>query len=152
MKERELFRGWPIKQLLLPDKNRIICTYAWDGTEPDRSLYEANHNVFRLNAAGEVIWQVRRDDSNHPIDWWEGLHDHARARGLDGARMPFTYISVEYADGATSWDDTSYDWRDLCDWRPGCTIWLSGSAYQQYILDPETGIAKNVTDWPVRPW
>ena len=44
------------------------------------------------------------------------------------------------------------DWRDLCDWRPGCTIWLSGSAYQQYILDPETGIAKNVTDWPVRPW
>ena len=148
----ERFRGWPIKSLRLPSGDRIICTFCWDGSEPERSLYEANHNVFRLNSAGEVVWQVRRDDSNHPPDWWDILHHYARQEGLDGAREPFMEIQVEYDDGTTSWDNETFQWKNPCDWQPGCKIWLAGSAYQQYILDPETGIAKNVTKWPVRPW
>jgi hypothetical protein len=139
------------KALCLPNGERIILANKYSDGEY-LSLYDANHNVFRLNPQGEVVWQVRRDDSNHPADWWDILHQDARNQGYDGAREPFTYIQLEYADGTTSWDDQTLQWRDPCEWKPACKIWLVGSAYQQYILDPETGIAKNVTDWPVRPW
>lgn len=148
----ERFKGWPIKQVRLPSGDRIILTFCWDGTEPYESLYDANHNVYRLNAAGDIIWQVQRDDSNQPPDWWEVLHRYARAEGHDGAREPFTYIQVAYADGSTSWDQQANQWLNICEWQPDCTIWLAGSAYQQYILDPETGIAKNVTEGRPRPW
>ena len=139
------------KVLRLPCGNKIVLSAQYvDGT--DLSLYDINHNVFRLNPAGEVVWQVRRDDSNHPPDWWDILHHYARQEGLDGAREPFTYIQIEYPDGRRLSSDRNGDGTNIAVWSPGSTLWLSGSAYQDYILDPETGIAKNVTKWPVRPW
>jgi hypothetical protein len=146
------FESWKSRSIHLLDGDCIFCYFFQPTGAADVSLHNENHNVYRLNPAGEIIWQVRRDDSNHPPDWWDTLHCHARERGLDGAREPFMYLQVEYADGTTSWDKQNNAWRDISEWKPGCTIWLQGSAYQQYILDPETGIAKNVTDWPVRPW
>lgn len=146
------FEGWRSRSIHLLEGDSIVCYFfrpTWAG---DVSLYDENHNVFRLNAQGEVVWQVRRDDSNHPSDWWDNLHRNAREKGFDGAREPFVYLQVTYADASTSWNKKTNQWLDICEWQPGCTIWLQGSAYQQYILDPETGIAKNVTDWPVRPW
>ena len=65
----ERFNGWPIKQLLLRGGDRIVLTFCWDGTEPNRSIFEANHNIYRLDSQGNIIWQVQRDDSNHPPDW-----------------------------------------------------------------------------------
>ena len=149
----EYFKERPIKRVNLPNGDRIVLTFSWDGTEPPyKSPFEANHNIYRLNTQGEVVWQIQRDDSNHPSDWWEILHSQAREKGWDGAYEPFTEVHLEYADGSTSFDEQTYKWRNPCEWRLGCKIWLVGSAYQQYVLDPETGIAKNVTDWPVRPW
>lgn len=114
-------------------------------------IHEENHNVFRLDVQGDILWQVQRDDSNHPPGWWDSMHLHARAEGWDGAREGFTEFLIEYADGSNN--KTPMETLPLEDqWVPGCRIWLRGSAYQQYILDPDTGIAKNVTKWPVRPW
>jgi len=146
------FRGWPTKRLLLPSGDKIVCTVSWDGTEPPENIYDSNHNVFRLNAQGEVVWQVRRDDSIHPPDWWDNLHAHEKARGYDGARYPFTYITLKYQDGSTNISPQTGSPPDEAIWTPDCTIWLTGSAYQEYILDPETGIAKNVTEGRPRPW
>jgi hypothetical protein len=146
----ERLNGWPIRQLLLPCGDRIVLTFCWDGTEPERTIHESNHNVFRLTPSGEVVWQVQRDDSNHPPDWWNALHRYARERGLDGAREPFIYIQVEYPDGKRLTIDQNSNGVET--WLPGCVIWLVGSASQEYVLDPNSGIAKNVTDWPVRPW
>lgn len=139
------------KRVCLPNGDSIVLG---DGYEDGQlcTLFDENHNIYRLNAQGEVVWQVRRDDSNHPPDWWGILHSIARANGHDGAREPFTEIHLEYADGSTSFDHQTYKWRNPCEWQPGCKIWLVGSAYQQYVLDAETGIAKNVTNLPVRPW
>ncbi len=145
------FAGWFYRRLQMLNGDNIIC-YFYRNNCGDVSLYDINHNVFRLDDKGDVVWQVKRDDSNHPADWWEILHRYAREKGLEGAREPFMYLQVEYVDGTTSWDNENFQWKNPCDWQPGCKIWLAGSAYQQYILDPETGIAKNVTKWPVRPW
>jgi hypothetical protein len=139
------------KILRLPE-NEII--FLADGYEDGDFLdnYNENHNVFRQNAKGEIVWQVRRDDSNHPPDWWNNLDRHAREDGLDGARCPFTYITLKYPDGSSNISPQTGDPPDEATWTPGCTILLEGSAYQQYILDPETGIAKNVTVGRPRPW
>ena len=66
--------------------------------------------------------------------------------------MPFTYISVGTPTAPPVRDGLKLRLARPLRLAPGFSIWLSGSAYQQYILDPQTGIAKNVTDWPVRPW
>ncbi|WP_137922490.1 hypothetical protein [Hydrogenophaga sp. 2FB] len=139
---------WKRVHLLHGDLLALASVYG-DGSY--LSLHDINHIVYRLNAQGEILWQVQRDDSNHPPGWWDSLHRHARAEGLDGAREPFTEFLIEYADGSNN--KTPMETRPLEDkWVPGCRIWLRGSAYHQYILDPDTGIAKNVTKLPVRPW
>lgn len=150
----ERFNGWPVRQLRLQDGDRIVCTFALDGSEPYESLFEANHNVYRLTPTGEVVWQVRRDDSNRPPDWWEQLHRLARVQGQDGAREPFMYIQLEKPDGTRTTSDRNGDGTSVEVWSPGSVIWLVGSAYQEYILDPETGIARNVTPEHLneRPW
>ncbi len=138
-------------RIALPDEGEIVLVTGHKFGDV-KTLHDVNRNLYRLTKDGNIVWQVQRDDSNHPADWWDVLHKHAREQGIDGAREPFTEIRLEYADGSTSWDNQTYQWRNPCEWKPGCKIWLTGSAYQNYILDPETGIAKNVTDWPVRPW
>jgi hypothetical protein len=147
----ERYNGWPIRQLRLPCGHRIICTFAKDGSEPRESIYESNHNVYRLSPTDEIVWQVRRDDSIRPPDWWETLHRLAREQGLDGKRKPFMYMVLEYPDGKRKTSDGHGDGTDIALWEPGCTIHLYGSG-NDYILDPETGIAKNVETGPGRPW
>jgi len=146
------FIGWHKKTLFMPNDESIVCFFFQPKPAGEPSLYDENHNVFRLNAKGEVIWQVRRDDSNHPSNWWDILHAHARARGEDGARWPFTYFELKYPDGSTNNSPQTGSPPNEAVWTPDCTIWLTGSAYQEYILDPETGIAKNVTEGRPRPW
>jgi hypothetical protein len=143
---------WKTLQLSGGDKIIVSARYADDGSS--LSLPDINHNVYRLNPAGEVVWQVRRDDSNRPPDWWEQLHRLAREQGQDGAREPFMYIQLEKPDGTRITSDRNGDGTNVEMWSPGSVIWLVGSAYQEYILDPDTGIAKNVTPVPLheRPW
>lgn len=95
---------------------------------------------------------MQRDDSNHPADWWDVLHRYAREEGKDGAREPFMYMWVKHADGSVEKNPDDGMPPDVQTRQEGDTITLAGSLYQTYVLDPETGIAKNITDWPVRPW
>lgn len=139
------------KSISMTDGSQIIIASAY-ADEKMLSLHDINHNIFRLDKHHNVVWQVRRDDSNHPPDWWANLHEHARERGEDGAREPFMYFLLRYPDGRTNCLPETGDPPDHAIWTPDCTIHLQGSAYQDYILDPETGIARNVTNWPVRPW
>jgi hypothetical protein len=130
--------------------------FCRDGSEPAASVFEANHNVYRLAAAGAVVWQVRRDDSIYGRDaWWEGKHQRARARGEDGAREPFTYIWLEYTDGRPArYSDEDGDGVGIALWEPGCIIRMKsgyGGALH-YVLNPETGIAKQIAMPPQRPW
>ena len=57
----ERFIGRMFHAVSLPDRGRIIQLYRWDESDRDLPLATANHNVFRLDAAGKVVWQVRRE-------------------------------------------------------------------------------------------
>jgi hypothetical protein len=140
---------WKTLQLSGGDKIIASARYADDGSS--LSLPDINHNVYRLNPAGEVVWQVRRDDSIMPPDWWENMHRIAREQGQDGKRKPFTYLVLEYQDGSRVTSDEQGDGTDIALWEPGSIIHLYGSG-NDYVLDPETGIAKNVESGPGRPW
>lgn len=148
----ERYMGLMFKRLMLPNQDRIILLYYWDATDADLSLHDVNHNIFRLNPQGEMVWQVRRDDSIRPPDWWDILHRQARERGEDGAREPFVYLTLKYPDGTDNVNPRNGSPPDEAVWTPGCTIELSGSFYQQYTLDPDTGVALNVTVGRPRPW
>jgi hypothetical protein len=139
---------WKTLHLPSNDQVALVSSYA-DGES--LSLQDINHNIFRLNAQGEVVWQIKRDDTGKFINW-ESLHQHAREQGEDGAREPFMEFILKYPDGSDNINPTNGCPPDEATWTPDCTIWLRGSAYQQYILDPETGVAKNVTEGRPRPW
>lgn len=146
------FKGWRWRALSINNSDTIICFYFQPQDRSEVSLHDENHNVFRLDKHHKVIWQVKRDDTVRGPGWWDRLHQHARERGLDGAREPFMYFVLKYPDGSTNIDPKTGNPPDVATWTPDCTIWLQGSAYQQYILDPETGIARNATEGLVRPW
>lgn len=132
--------------------NNFILMVDWGGSHGFHDLDTCNHNVFMINHSGEFVWQVRRDDSVRGEGWWDVLHAHAREIGEDGARRPFTYFVINYPDGGNNINPDTGSPPDHAIWTPGATIWLMGSAYQKYILDPETGIATNVTQGNPRPW
>jgi hypothetical protein len=144
------FSGWRDRKLSLPNSDTIVC-FFYRNEATMVSLYNENHNVFRLTPKGEVVWQVQRDDSIMPPDWWETMHRIAREQGLDGKRKPFTYLVLEYPDGSRITSDEQGVGCNFALWEPGCIIHLYGSG-NDYVLDPETGVAKNVETGPGRPW
>lgn len=141
----ERFRGWPIKRLLLPGGDRIVLTYCRDGREPPRSTDESNHNVYRLNPAGEVVWQVQRDDRPHPSEVRENRIPPAISPGIGGTREPFMHIHLEHPDGRRVASDCDGEGTEIERWDTGYIIWLVAQSRQQYVLDPETGMTQNVT-------
>lgn len=118
------------QEIHLGSSHRVVLT------EPEikhwPSLELANHNVFRLNADNQVVWQVRRvENPTHAS--WEELHAMAKAKdpSCEGYFDPFFGMSMGDEQG-------KYDPSDIC--RPGCRIYLQ-TRWWAYSLDPETGIA-----------
>ncbi len=107
------FKGWHIKSLYMPNGDRIVVTFCRDGVQPKESLHNANHGVYRLDKKDNIIWQVTRDDSIMPHDWWEKCHELAREEGADGHRIPFSYIVLEYPDGTKANSDEDGDGTNI---------------------------------------
>ena len=138
------FLGWPTHQLALPNGDRIIQLYCKDGTEPDLSVRDTNHNVFRLNANNEVVWQVRRDDRGHMN--WEYLNQEAKEKDptSEGYLDPFTGMSTGFFErqptGLTGPFQPTMQMVYFDDWTSGRLVGLN-TRWWGYDLDPETGIA-----------
>lgn len=97
----------------MPNGDRIVVTFCRDGVQPKESLHNANHGVYRLDKKDNIIWQVTRDDSIMPHDWWEKCHELAREEGADGHRIPFSYIVLEYPDGTKANSDEDGDGTNI---------------------------------------
>ncbi|KGK42908.1 hypothetical protein LH51_03660 [Nitrincola sp. A-D6] len=98
MIEIQEYVGWPIRRLILPNEEQVICLYCKTGNEPELNLYDANHNVFRLDKDGNVVWQITRIDD--PVVNWKYLHQLAREEGRRGWIDPFTQFRVYREDGS----------------------------------------------------
>ena len=81
----------------MPDGGRIVCFY-FGNDGPVSNVYDGNHNVFRLDKDGVVLWQITRIDK--PVVDWELKHKRARESGLPGCIEPFTQFLVYRGDGS----------------------------------------------------
>jgi hypothetical protein len=130
------------KTLLLPNNEKIVISFGYEENEA-MSLYDSNHNIFRLDAQGEVVWQVQRDEQGKLN--WDALHEHGRSRGEDGWREPFMSFGLVHADGRV-------ESGDMLEWKPGCVVNVSSISGQDYQLDVDKGIITNITPHRQRPW
>lgn len=150
------YMGWPVRKLLLPEEQQIICTYCKTGKEPDRSVYDGNHNVYRLDKNGNVIWQITRVD--YPFVNWESKHRHAQEEGLPGCIEPFIRFYVYRPDGTLVVEDLGPEYAalppDVVEWQPGYTVKLAnlGFGTQWFSLDVETGVANEITPIGLKAW
>lgn len=127
------------QEVPLGDGGRVVLTEPatprWDDIEL------ANHNVFRLNAQNEVVWQVKRVENTTRMPW-DQLHAWAKAKHAEGA-PDGAYTPMGYLDPFTS---LGMDERGAIEaqpqgvWRPGCVVYLLTRSWS-YVLDPETGVA-----------
>ena len=143
------------QSLEMPNGDRIIRS-DW-GVQPGWSNQTAiqfqNHNIFRLDKTGNVIWQVKRDEGEA---WaaWAKFRERAEALNEDDiwARSPFTTLYLKFADGTTNMDPVTYQYPAQTEWVEGAEIWCGTYDSRSYVLNPETGLAVCQTPAGVRPW
>lgn len=137
------------KEVVLPHSDRIIAASEYQNGNP-LSLHDINHNIFRLDAKGNVVWQIKRDEQGKLN--WEAMNKHAIEDGFDGARWPFENLLVVHPDGTRIRDPkTGLDLKTDY-WQPGCKIYSGSAQGQTYEIDIEQGVARNVTVGRQRPW
>lgn len=143
-KNGERFRGWLFYSVPMPDEGRVITLYKWDSDDPALSLYDMNHNVFRLGKNNEIIWQVHRDERGCVN--WESCNKHAKLENpeSEGCKDPFYGMSDKFFEERPQLNkkilapDVEQVWFDT--YAPGRLLYLETGWYG-YHLDPETGIA-----------
>jgi len=131
----ERYLGLPFQSIELPDSHRIIrLQNVYGSGDKWPSLTLANHNVFRLNGAEEVVWQVWRDDKGHMN--WDYINREAQAEdpGCEGYFDPFQHI---YLLGCST--PQAGKGRSLV-WQPGFRVYLN-TRWWTYLLDIDTGVA-----------
>jgi hypothetical protein len=130
----EIIKSVQIKvysDIWLREGGRVVLAnpaYGWI----DKDLGGANHNVFRLNARNEVVWQVRRVEDGYVN--WEARNRHAKEDdpSAEGYLDPFWTLGLD--------ETAALDPQPQGIYRPGCAIYLT-TRWWAYKLDPETGIA-----------
>ncbi len=129
----ESFQGYKSRQLLMPDGGKILCFHLRDGA-PESGVHDANHNVFRLDKHGRVLWQINRRE--RPSINWTVKHQLARERGEPGCIEPFTRFVVYRPDGTLV---KEYVPPDVPDER---------GFYEYWGLDEKNRFARLVTKEP----
>jgi hypothetical protein len=139
---KETSRVFSWKSLLMPNNERVVIAFGYQEGET-LSLYDSNHNIFRLDGEGKVIWQVRRDDRGKlNLEEW---NQRASRGEVEEWREPFMGFALIHPDGRV-------ESADSMTWKPGCVVKVSSINGQDYELDVDTGIIVNVTPHRQRPW
>lgn len=128
--------------ICIPDESRIVMAAPIGDKWHD--LYLANHNVFRLDPFGQVMWQVRREENGFVN--WEACHQIAKERDPDceGCMDPFANMGTQFFVRRPTGDPRPFHPKFVYDvfdsYAPGRLLGLS--TYKlEYDLDPETGVA-----------
>lgn len=148
------FNGWQSYEIGLPDGGKVVC-YHFRDKGNYVSLHDINHNIFRLDKDGNMIWQVTREDQGKVN--WELLNEIARKEGREGAEYGFAAIWCKnpVTGELPSTDMETGKLVPNFQWKPELKLmaraWDLGN--NLYELDVETGIAMNVSPpGPKRAW
>lgn len=144
-------------RIILPDDGSIVV--ADYGVVPawysKGRLHFLNHNIFRLDKDGNVIWQVTREDQGKVN--WALLNEIAREEGREGAEYGFAAIWCKnpLTGELPSTDMETGKLIPNFPWKPGLKImaraWDLGN--NLYEIDIDTGVALNVSPpGPKRAW
>jgi hypothetical protein len=106
-------------------------------------LHDINHNIFRLDPQGNIVWQVKRDERGKlKLEEW----NERAARGEEEEwREPFMGFGLVHSDGR-------FETGDVLQWQPGCVVKASSFSGQAYELDVDQGVIFNVTPHRQRSW
>jgi hypothetical protein len=150
----EVINGLSFDQSIeMSDKGKIIVA-DW-GKQPEWSvqtrLHFWNHNLFRLDKDGNVIWQVKRDEGDERQ--WASSREKAESDNVGSVwtRSPFTNVVLKYADGSTNMDRATGNGPSVASWVDGASAYCHTLDQKSYTLDIDTGVAKLVF-MPGRPW
>jgi hypothetical protein len=120
------------------------------------AIHLRNHNLYRLDKNGDVVWQVQRNDKPGWAWFTQRRKEVERLNLSDEAGIgccSFMSIWLQYADDSTNLIFGSIPKTAL--WNPGCKVFCfsTGSTTVKYELDIDTGIATTVLDqMEGRPW
>lgn len=147
---RLIFGKWTI---FLLDGSKVCIAWPASADWSSLPVFDQNHNLYRLTAQDEVIWQVRRDESK----WtkWQACREEAERGNHDDDMMyysPFLQLWLRYPDGSTNINPTTYQYPKTAHWVEGVTVCCSTYDSMQYELDIETGIATNIKPFGGRRW
>ena len=132
----------------MPDGSVIV--HADPKEDHWRSVELANHNVFRLDAHNQVIWQVTREETGYVN--WESRHRHAKENdpNCEGYYDPFTHLGTAFFERHPLPEKPSSYSRLECNptfeeigfdtYAPGRLLWLTTRSWV-YDIDTATGIA-----------
>ena len=137
-------------EIAMPDGGRIVDAWPID-QEHWPSLELANHNVFRLDAHNQVIWQVQRVETIGQRNWEVANRQAKEADpNCEGYYDPFTHMGTAFFERRPLPDKPSSYSRLECNpkfeeigfdtYAPGRLLWLTTRSWV-YDLDPATGIA-----------
>lgn len=140
----ERFMGRRFQKVQMPDGGKIIMLYRWDDADAELPLHTTNHNVFRLDPDGKIVWQVQR--SERKFVNWESRNQHAKEDDpeCEGYSDPFFNMGDRFFTRKKLPERGPFHpkfekvYSDT--YIPGNLLWLSTS-WWAYDLDPETGIA-----------
>lgn len=136
-------------KIILPDQGHIGITHR-DAEWQSLSVDEQNHNIFRLDAQGQVMWQIQRDELGKRD--WAQMKKYDEEHGFPPRREPFIQLSLAYPDGSNNHKKQDGSPPAVATWTEGCRVIASALDGWAYELDIETGIARNITPVPHRPW
>jgi hypothetical protein len=137
-------------EIAMPDGGRIVDAWPIDQKHWP-SLDLANHNVFRLDAHNQVIWQVTRVETIGQRNW-EVANRQAKEKdpNCEGYYDPFTHLGTAFFERHPLPEKPSSYSRLECNptfeeigfdtYAPGRLLWLTTRSWV-YDLDPATGIA-----------
>jgi hypothetical protein len=144
------------QEIYMPDQTRIIQA---DPIEDRwKSIDLANHNIFRLDADNQVIWQVVRDERF-------GVADEAAAESLEKQLeeklKPFLRLESEFyeLDMSSISSEQTYPKQSerFKTYHPGCYITAWAKLGQDlnfliaYDINIETGLARR-SNQPIDRW
>jgi hypothetical protein len=140
------FMNLPYEVVRLPDEQRVIRLQNIYGSGDEwPNIHTANHNIFRLDAHNQVVWQVQRVETPGQLNWEEA---HRQAKDADpnceGCFDPFNHMSLCFFERRALPYKGPYHpteeivWFD--EYAPGRLLSLA-THWWAYDLDPETGVA-----------
>lgn len=144
-KVAERFMGRMFDFVVMPNGDRIIVLYRWDDSDPDLPLQVENHNVFRIDCNGNIIWQVRRDEEEFVS--WAMRNQQAKTDDptSEGYRDPFRNLSENFFERTPMPDKGVFHEKFKTvyfnQYAPGRLLSIS-TRWWGYDLDPQTGVAK----------